>query len=361
MNQAGKILAGARRAVLAAAIGLCLAPTAACGFVGASSTDENTLVFGGFGGSLEEAMKSQVIPEFEKSFDVEVTYVTGTSDELMAKARQSSSGIDVIWTNDTTHQDGKAEDLFAKLDPETVTNLGSVYDAARDPDDFGVATGMQALGLNYNTEAYQKQGLKPPTSWNDLMTPKVAGNVVGYNFPIGYANLLLVQLADMNGGSGQNLEPGWDAFQRMVDQDATWVSPPAQVQSMLADGSAWLAFNGSSRAYAAKAAGDPVEFVYPEEGAIAYPQYFDVLKSAPHPELAQEFVNFALGEQAQKGMAEIAMMGPVSQDVELTDEVAANVPYREEVEQLNFVESEKVNETLDEITKRWTRMVGSGN
>lgn len=361
MNQAVKTRSSARRSVLAAAVTLCLAPAAACGFVGANAGDDNTLVFGGFGGSLEEAMKSEVIPAFEKEFDVEVTYVTGTSDELMAKARQSSSGIDVIWTNDTTHRDGKAEDLFAELDTETVTNLDSVYDAARDPDNIGVATGMQALGLNYNTEAYEEQGLKPPTSWGDLMDAQVAGHVVGYNFPIGYANLLLVQLADMNGGSGQDLEPGWDAYQTMVDQGTTWVSPPAQLQSMLADGSAWLSFNGSSRAYAAKAAGDPVEFVYPDEGAIAYPQYFDVLKTAPHPDLAQEFVNFALGEQAQQGMAEIAMMGPVSQDVDLSDEVAANVPYGDEVEQLNWVESAKVVENLDEVTKRWTRMVGSGS
>lgn len=361
MNKANRFHRAVRGVVLGMAITLCLSSVAACGFVGAGGGDKDTLVFGGFGGSLEEAMKSEVIPAFEKKFDVEVTYVTGTSDELMAKARQSSSGIDVIWTNDTTHYDGKSEDLFAKLDPKTVTNLDSVYDLARDPDDIGVATGMQALGLNYNTEAYQRAGLKPPTSWSDLTDPDVAGHVVGYNFPIGYSNLLLVQLAEMNGGSGKDLDPGWKAFQQMVDQKATWVSPPAQLQSMLADGSAWLAFNGSSRAYAAKAAGDPVEFVYPDEGAIAYPQYFDILKSAPHPELAQEFVNFALGEEAQQGMAEIARMGPVSKDVELSKKVAATVPDGNEVEQLNVVDSGTVNEKLDDVIRRWTRMVGSGN
>lgn len=361
MNEAGKSTHGARRVMLAVAIILCLGPASACGFVGGGGSDEQTLVFGGFGGSLEQGMKSEVIPAFEEEFGVDVTYVTGTSDELMARARQSSPGIDVMWTNDTTHHNGKSEDLFAELDLETVTNLDSVYDVARDPDDVGVITGIQALGLNYNTEAYERAGLQPPTSWNDLMDPEVAGHVVGYNFPIGYSNLLLVQLADMNGGSGDDLEPGWDAFQKMVDQRTTWVSPPAQMQSLLADGSAWVAFNGSARAYAAKAAGDPVDFVYPDEGAIAYAQYFDILKSAPHPELAQDFVNFALGEQAQQGMAETAMMGPVSQDVELSEEVAATVPYREEVEQLNFVDSDTVNETLDEVTQRWTRMVGGGN
>src|SRR5699024_9293503 len=101
-------------------IGLCLVISAvllaSCGFfTGSSESDEKTLVFGGFGGSLETSVKEEVIPAFEEKFDAKVTYVTGTSDELLAKARDSSSGVDLIWTNDTTHFQGKAEGLFAKL------------------------------------------------------------------------------------------------------------------------------------------------------------------------------------------------------------------------------------------------------
>lgn len=346
--------------LLSAAVGIIsLAATSACGFVGATET-EDTLVFGGFGGSLEEAMKERVIPAFEKKHDVEVTYVTGTSDELMAKARQPTSGLDVIWTNDTTHHDGKSEKLFAKLDESTVTNLDKVYEVARDPDNIGVATGVQALGLTYNTDVFNKRGWQPPNSWSDLFDPRFADHVVGYNIPIGYANLVLVQLAKMNGGSADNLEPGWTKLQQLVDLAGAWVSPPAQLTSMLAEGSAWLAFNGSSRAFASKAAGDPVDFVYPDEGAIAYPQYFDVLQTAPHPELAQEFVNFALSKKAQEGMAEVAMMGPVTEEAELGKNVAATVPYGpDEINALNFLNSVYLNEHLTAVTNRWTRLVGS--
>ena len=329
-----------------------------CGFVGASTGDD-TLVFAGFGGSMETAMKEEVIPAFEKEHDIDVTYVVGTSDELMAKARAGSSEIDVIWTNDSTHYDGKQEDLFAELDESKVENLEDAYDAAKDPDGIGVATGIQALGLMYNTDVFEKQGWQPPASWGALWDEKYAGHVVGYNFPIGYSNLLLVQAAKMNGGSPENLEPGWKAFERLAPKATAWVSPPAELQAMVADGTGWLAYNGSARAYAGMAAGEPVGFAYPREGAIAYPQFFDVLKTAPNPDLAQEFVDFALSPEAQAGMAEVAMMGPVNRTVELEDSVAETVPYGEEaIEDLQFLDTEQVNENLDEVTARWTRIAG---
>jgi putative spermidine/putrescine transport system substrate-binding protein len=344
--------------LLGMVVTLSLAALPGCGFVGASES-EDTLVFGGFGGSLEEGMKKQMIPAFEKKYGIEVTYVEGTSDELIAKARNATSGIDVIWTNDTTHHDGKAEQLFAKLDRELVPNLEKVYEVARDPDDIGVATGIQAMGLHYNTAVFERRGWDPPTSWSDLFDPRFGSHVAGYNIPIGYANLLLLQLANVNGGGPSNLEPGWAKLEQLVDTGGAWVDPPEQMTRMLATGSAWVAFNGSSRVFASKVAGDPVDFVYPDEGAVAYPQYFDVLKSAPHPELAQRFVNFALSKQAQVGMAKVAMMGPVTADARLSRNVAATVPYGpEQVDKLNFLESGYLNQHLTQITNRWTRLVG---
>lgn len=331
----------------------------ACGFAGGSDkNDKEQLVFGGFGGSLETAMKEKVIPAFEDKYDVSVTYVVGTSDELLAKARNGQSGIDVMWTNDSTHFVGKKEKLFAELDPDKVKNLADVYPVAKDADNIGVVTGVQALGLTYNTDVFDKNGWSQPQSWKDLWDKKFANHVIGYNIPIGYANLLLVHLAVMNGGTPTNLEPGWEQLEELVP-NATWVSPPAQMQSLLANGTGWIGFNGSARSYAAIEAGDPVGFVYPKEGAIAYPQYFDVLKSAPQPDLAQKFVDFALNNESQKGMADGALMGPVNSTTQLPKDMAETVPYGDKaIAKLKFVESDHVNDTLTEVTKRWTRLVG---
>ena len=58
---------------------------------------ENELVFGGFGGSFEKAIKATVIPMFEKKFNAKVIYVTGTSAQLNAKilANPQNPGIDM--------------------------------------------------------------------------------------------------------------------------------------------------------------------------------------------------------------------------------------------------------------------------
>ena len=179
---------------------------------------EDELVFAGFGGSLQKALQATVIPAFEKKYGVRVIYVTGTSNQILAKVKtqRSRPQIDVIWANDTTHYQGKADGLFAKLDPAKVPNLENLYDFAKDPDGVGVVMGIQALGIEYNTDVFKEKGWEPPTSWADLWDEKYKGHVVAYNMPIGYTNLLLGKIAAMNGGSSEQLDAAWDKFKALT-------------------------------------------------------------------------------------------------------------------------------------------------
>ena len=126
----------------------------------AQAADEKELVFAGFGGSLQKSLQATVIPAFEKKYGVKVVYVTGTSNQILAKvkAQKNSPQIDVIWANDTTHYQGKMEKLYAKLDPAKVPNLSQVYDFAKDRDGIGIVMGIQALGIEYNTQVFKEKG-----------------------------------------------------------------------------------------------------------------------------------------------------------------------------------------------------------
>lgn len=321
------------------------------------------LVFAGFGGSFQKAMEKTVIPMFEKKYDAKVIYVTGTSNQLLAKVRaqRERPQIDVIWANDTTHYQGKKEGVFEKLDPKIVTNLQHLYPVARDADDVGVVMGIQAIALEYNTKVFKENGWAPPTSWNDLWDPKYAGHVVLYNMPIGYTNLLLGVIAEINGGSASNLEPAWAKIAKLAPNALASVNPPAQVDTLFSLGSAWIAFNGSARIHDLARTGVPVAMAIPKEGAIVYPQQFDVVKGAPHAKLAQEFVNFALSPEAQQQIAKTMLLGPVNKDVKLQPDAAANVPYGEkEVQALVHVNSDPINSNLQQLTQRWSSIIGGG-
>ncbi|TAM88326.1 MAG: ABC transporter substrate-binding protein [Candidimonas sp.] len=329
----------------------------------AASAATQELVFSGFGGSLQKALQATVIPAFEKKYDAKVVYVSGTSNQILAKVRAQKERpqIDVIWANDTTHYQGKQEHLFAKLDPKIVTNLPHLYPFARDPDGIGVVMGIQALALEYNTDVFKKHGWAAPASWLDLWNAKYKGHVVAYNMPIGYTNLLLVQIAKLTGGSATNLDPAWKKFSALVPNALAFVNPPAQVDALFGSGAAWIGFNGSSRINDFAGHGAPVAMATPKEGAILYPQQFDIVANAPHPKLAQEFINFSLSEEAQRMIATSMLLGPTNREVKLSPADAAKVPYGDkQVNALARFDMAPVNGNLDKLTAHWTAMVGSG-
>lgn len=326
-----------------------------------ASAAEKELVFSGFGGSLQKALQATVIPAFEKKYGVKVIYVTGTSNQILAKVRaqKDKPQIDVIWANDTTHYQGKAEKLYAKLDPAIVKSLPQLYDFAKDPDGIGVVMGIQALSLEYNTKVFKEKGWSPPTSWLDLWDPKYKGHVVAYNMPIGYANLVLLEIAKLSGGSVDNLDPGWTKFKELVPNALAFVDPPAQVDALFTTGSAWISYNGSARIYDLIATGAPVAEAKPKEGSILYPQQFDIVAGAPNPDLAQKFIEFTISTEAQEMIAKSMLLGPVNRNVKLSPENAAKVPYGEkEVAALQKLNIDKINADLQKLTARWTAMVG---
>lgn len=323
--------------------------------------NEKELVFSGFGGSLQKALQATVIPAFEKKYGVKVVYVTGTSNQILAKVRSQKAHpqIDVIWANDTTHYQGKAEKLFAKLDPSKIPNLASVYDFAKDPDGIGVVMGIQELGVQYNADIFKEKGWAPPTSWLDLWDAKYKGHVIAYNMPIGYTNLVLVQIAKIMGGGPKNLEPGWAKFKQLVPNVLAFVNPPAQVDAAFMNGSAWIGFNGNARVQDLADKGIPVKMITPKEGGILYPQQFDVVAGAPHMDLAQKFIDFTLSLESQQQIATGMLLGPVNKHVKLDPATAAKVPNgAEKVESLLRFDMDPVNSNLGSLSERWSKMIG---
>lgn len=76
------------------------------------------------------------------------------------------------------------------------------------------------------------------------------------------------------------------------------------------------------------AAGFPVDFVYPKEGTILFGNWFEVLKGAPHPELAQELVNYLVSAEAQEAFAKHVFFGPINRLTKLDPETGKRVRTR---------------------------------
>src|SRR5699024_8692677 len=65
------------------------------------------------------------------------------------------------------------------------------------------------------------------------------------------------------------------------------------------------------------ASGDPIEYVYPDEGSVGWSDYWNIVTDSPNEELAYEWINFMVGEDFQKDFS--------------TDEESANTPINKKV------------------------------
>jgi putative spermidine/putrescine transport system substrate-binding protein len=326
----------------------------------ASAQAPREVVFLGFGGTHEKNMKERVLPPFEQKHGVKVLYVTGTMAANLAKvqAQKARPEADVLWNNDLVHVTGKKTGLFDALDARRVINLADAYDVAKDRDGIGVMQGFQAEGLEYNTKVFKDRGWPAPTSWYDLWKPELKGRVGLYAGTNAYTQYLIPLIARLEGGNERNVDAAFRRLRDLAPSAPTFAVAPAELDNLLKQGEVWITYNGSSRAYELAASGFPVDFVYPREGALIFANWFDVVKGAPHPELAQELINYLISPEAQALFARHVFFGPVNKKTKLEPDVARKVPYGpEQVGKMIKLDFEAMNEQVGRWTERWSKEI----
>ncbi|MCG7333719.1 ABC transporter substrate-binding protein [Sporosarcina sp. ACRSM] len=325
-----------------------------------SDKDNKTLMLAGYGGSYEQKIKEVLIPQFEKENEgVTVKYITGSSTDTLAKlkAQKNSPQIDVALLDDGPQAQARSFDLIASLNEDIVQNLNNVYEIAKFEDNLGVGFGVISTGLAYDKEKFEKNGWEPLKSWNDLADPKFKGQIVLPSIANTYGVHLLIMSAISNGGSIENIEPGFERLKEIADNAITF-DTTADVSNFFLQGQAVASAWGSSRVYLLQDTGFPIEYVIPEEGAPALIATANVVKNAPNEELAQKFVDFLLGEEAQQLFAEHLSNAPVNKDVELDDSIVDKV---QDIDKLIKIDWDLVNSKRAEWTERVSKEIEIAN
>lgn len=320
---------------------------------------QDVLYVGAYGGSTESLFKEQIIPQFEKDNDVKVMYVAGNSTDTLAKlvAQKNRPEFDVALMDDGPLAQANLFGLCGKVDDAPVYK--DLYPLANISGNTK-ALGVVATGLFYNTEAFAKAGFDKPTSWEDLTNSQFKGKVVIPPVTNGYGLHALIKFAKLRGGSEKNIDPG---FKAMVDEISpnvlAWEASPGKMTELFQNGDAILGVWGSGRVESLKDTGFPVEFIYPKENALVLLTGICPVagKGDKNPK-AQAFIQYLFTPEIQALIAEGQGWGPVNKNTQLTEEIAATVPYGpEQIETLETIDWDVVNEKRPEWTKRWNRTV----
>ncbi len=290
-----------RRLVLVAVLAIAGLAGAASAFadtaaIEAAARKEGALTW--YVASIDAANAEKAGRIFLDKYGVKVSVVRAASEIMFQRLEQDLSqgaaNADVFSSVDIGNfVTLKANGALVAYTPENAKELLPQFQNL-DPEGFFHATVASVIAISYNT-----QKLKPeqaPQTWPDLLDPKWKDKIaVGHPAYSGFLGNWAAQMFKLYGRSYferlEKLRPqvgrsGFDAV-NLVSSGERWVTP-IPVAPMLEN----------------KAKGIPVAVQYPTDGGILVATPSGILKNAPHPNAARLFMEFLLGREFNKVLAQ---------------------------------------------------------
>lgn len=348
MNPVARHPIRVRSLFLACCFGLSVTPQA-------SAQAPQELVLGIFGGSFADNTKLCHIAPFEKATGAKVKLVLGSSTQNLAKLRatKGSPDIDVAYLDLSIAVQGREEGLLSKLDASRMPHYADLYASAYDKDSRFVGFMYGASAIAYNPKLVKT----PPTSWQDLWNPAYKGKVAVGDISGTTGQHFLIAAARLNGGSVENIEPGFKALAALKPNVNVFYTQADQIVQLFERGDIEIAVWYPDRVGTAAAKGISVATAYPKEGAIGILPTVSIPEGSKHRDLGLKFIDVMLSPEAQTCFAQKQFAGPVNKKVKLEGELAANVPYGAGVERLYFPDPAVVAKLLPGWSERWSREV----
>lgn len=340
--------------LLKACTGSSFTPTAATN----PTTAGGEIIATTFAGSWEQLYRDVLLPAFTKATNGTVNLTPMVSLEQVAKltAAPQSPPFDVVLLDEGPFNAAPKE-LFAKIPVDQIENYEQVLPALQSAEGWGPTTGVQVIGLAYNPKTLST----PPTSWTELLDPKHRGRISMQGMKTTQGTSVMVQLAKLQGGSETNIEPAFTALRDQLKPNLAGVAANSgALATLFQQGEIDLAPHDLNNVMALKAKGIDIDWVAPQDGAIALRPSQQIVNNIANPDLAAAFINAALSLEVQTAMvAEPYYFLPSNKNVELSgvlaDKLGSNV--EAVLDQLVIHDWSEINPRRTEWIERFDREV----
>jgi iron(III) transport system substrate-binding protein len=153
-----------------------------------------------------------------------------------------------------------------------------------DPDGYYHVASVGLILLTHNT---QKVGAgEAPKRWKDLLDPKWKGKIaIGHPAFSGYVATWVLSVSKLY---------GWEYFEQLARQNPQIGRSINDTVTALASAERLVAAGPDLTTLKSKQKGNPVELVYPEDGAVLMTSPSAIMKRAPHPNAAKLFMDFIM-------------------------------------------------------------------
>lgn len=319
---------------------------------------QEVLRINSFGGVYEETHQRLVIKPFEEANNVRVEVVTLYSADTLAqlRAQKDAPQFDVVHFSGGQEIVAAREGLLDPITPAELTNYSELYPFAVEGIEQGIGPAyvIVANGLIYNSEKVET----PPATWAEFLAGGYGEEVTLTDLSNTYGLQALLMMNQVAGGTLEDIQPGLDAARKLLDEGAQIVASAPEIQQAFAQGATAIAPYAQEYAYTLRAAGMPVGFIAPTDGAPV--SYFTIsaVSGRPNSELAKKFIDFSLSAEVQAGWAEAMRYSPTNKATTLADDVAGDVIYGEEaMNQTVRFDPEVVNANRPAWVEAWNRMI----
>lgn len=313
------------------------APTDSTGTEGGQPFAGQTLHVTAYAGAWQDSFMSSFVEPFEAATGATVDVATGADSDWFTQLRAaggSNPPLDMTVFTPSVALQASHENLLEpldtlKLDDYSTESTFLLGTTAVDGTQYGIPLSNGNLGLAYRSDLVPSA----PTDWSDLWDPKYCGHVA--ISPITYAAGLqfLVAIVHADGGDLSNSSDVDAAFDKLAELKSCVSTYPADAASLtlaLQNGDAWIAPFYDSRTFTMQDAGDPVDFVYPESGAVAAPTGYYIAKGTPNLDLAYAFMNALTDAENAVKFATATYSASGNTAVEYPDDFAAKVAHTDD-------------------------------
>jgi iron(III) transport system substrate-binding protein len=211
---------------------------------------------------------------------------------------------DIFWGGESALFDKLAEqNLLAKhampqavVDsiPASIGKPNPIF--LKDPKGFWIGTVLEPYGLVYHPRLYERLGLQPPKDWDDLLDPKLKGNVAQCAPTRSSSSHATYEVILQRDGD----DKGWAWLKRLAGNTGIFTARSRDVPSVVARGEFAAGFAVPSyMAFEDRLAGFDIKFVAPKTAWIT-PEPIAIIAGAKHPNAARAFIEYMLSERGQR-------------------------------------------------------------
>lgn len=296
--------------------------------MGIAHAEDKTLTISVYAFAQDE-FKEIVYTPFEAKCGCKLVVETGNSVERLAKmeANKAKPVIDMAVVSMADALAAARAGLIDRIDTAKLSNFGKLYDIAKDPNGDGMSVGYTF----YSTSIVYRTDKMKIDSWADLLKDDIVPHIAFPNVTTNQGPPALYMLGQALGSDTPDLKGAIRAVGAKADKIVTFYVKSSQLVQLMKQEEIWAAPIGRFSWAPFTKLGLPLAWATPKEGQTGGMNVMVLAKGAKQPALALEFMNFWLSTEIQTKLAEKLVDSPVNAEVKVSDDVANNITYGEQM------------------------------